>query len=493
MDMLPNNYSFKFDNENVQLNISGCTFDKSMIYAQLQDSNGNGLAGGDFQYRIGYGSYTTIGTNVPTGGVWYLLAGTPTNVKVKVFFKGGSKEVEQNITNNSKFIFQTVNVTADLKNSSGALLTADTWQYRYGWGTYSTLNNTGEELLPVNLKVKVGYKGATVEKEQNVGSAPHFDFNTVNVTADLKDSGNKPLTASSWQYRYGWGSYSTLNNLGEELLPVNVKVNVSYKGASVEKEQNVGTSPNFLFNTVKVTADIQDVNGNSLMASTWDYRYGWGSYSPLTIAGEELLPVKVKVRVGFKGATEEKEQDVKNDAYFEFQTVNVSAKLLNGYGDVSDEATWQYRYGWGLYSPLNYIGEEMLPVDVKVKVTHPDYVGEKEQFVGSYPYFEFIYDNVVPNELEGEADPYATDLALKVYPNPVTYTANVSLSIPTAGYTQVAVYDLNGRLIDVLYEGDLQVGPYTFEWNAENQTAGTYFCRLLNGKEVKTVRIFVTR
>ncbi|MDZ7776359.1 MAG: hypothetical protein U5L09_12545 [Bacteroidales bacterium] len=94
----------------------------------------------------------------------------------------------------------------------------------------------GEELLPVNTKVKVTYKGASVEKQQNTGSNASFNFNTVKVTSELLASDNSDLTDDAdFDYRFGYGAYSTFDPVaGKELLPVNTKVKVTYKGASVE-------------------------------------------------------------------------------------------------------------------------------------------------------------------------------------------------------------------------------------------------------------------
>ncbi|MDV7400677.1 hypothetical protein RZS08_55185, partial [Arthrospira platensis SPKY1] len=104
---------------------------------------------------------------------------------------------------------------------------------------------------------------------------------------------------ASFKYRFGWGSYTDIgtDNTGNGLwflldgYPGNTKVNCTYLGASVEKQQNVQTNPLFIFNTVLVTADLKDSNGNPLTASSWDYRYGWGSYAPFTNTGMEMLPV----------------------------------------------------------------------------------------------------------------------------------------------------------------------------------------------------------
>lgn len=392
--LFPGTYNFRFYDGNslavqMPIEIAGCSMDQSLIFVQLQNSQNAGLAGGDFKYRIGWGGYTGLGTDASGNGMWTFVDGHPTNTKVTVSYEGASVEKQQNITTNPIFIFNTVDVTADLRESGGALLNADSWEYRYGWGGYNTLNASGHELLPVNTKVRVGYKGTKIEKQQNVGSNSHFDFATINVTADLKDSQNGLLTADSWEYRYGWGSYAPMNNLGEELLPVNVKVRVGYKGTKVEKQQNVGSNSHYDFNTVNVTADLKSSTGGTLTADNWKYRYGWGAYSTLDNAGEELLPVNVKVKVYYNGACVEKQQNVGSNSHYDFNTVNVTANLEDSNGDPLTADNWKYRYGWGAYSALTNTGHELLPVNVKVKVYYKGACVEKQQNVGSNSNYNF--------------------------------------------------------------------------------------------------------
>lgn len=445
--MFPGTYNFRFYDGNslavqMPIEIAGCSMDQSLIFVQLQNSQNSGLAGGDFKYRIGWGGYTGLGTDASGNGMWTFVDGHPTNTKVTVSYEGASVEKQQNITTNPIFIFNTVDVTADLRESGGALLNADSWEYRYGWGGYNTLNASGHELLPVNTKVRVGYKGTKIEKQQNAGSNSHFDFATINVTADLKDSQNGLLTADSWEYRYGWGSYAPMNNLGEELLPVNVKVRVGYKGTKVEKQQNVGSNSHYDFNTVNVTADLKSSTGGTLTADNWKYRYGWGAYSTLDNAGEELLPVNVKVKVYYKGACVEKQQNVGSNSNYNFNTVLVTADLEDGNGGSLTADAWDYRYGWGAYSSLNNAGEELLPVNVKVRATYNGTTKEKQQNVGSNSSYLFNWNGSSLYKSVNDYDFSAEKVS--VYPNPSDGKFMIE---NVANYFRLSIYDMTGKVV----------------------------------------------
>ena len=176
------------------------------------------------------------------------------------------------------------------------------------------------------------------------------------VTAKLDDSGGSEITSGvSFKYRYGWGSKQDFTG-PMELLPVATKMTVYYKGASVEKEQNVGTNPDFVFNTVSVSAHLLDSNGADISSSaTFEFRYGWDAYQSFS-SPMELLPVATKMRVHYAGGTTgDTEQNVGSNANFSWQTGKVTSD--------SGTAT-QYRYGWGAYYTFAN-GMELLPLSTK--------------------------------------------------------------------------------------------------------------------------------
>ena len=51
-------------------------------------------------------------------------------------------------------------------------------------------------------------------------------------------------------------------------------------------------------------------------------------------------------------------------------------------------------------------------------------------------------------------------------------------SLPNSGNVKLSIYDVAGRLVEVLDEGVRSAGDYTFEWNAGGLASGVYFYRL---------------
>jgi hypothetical protein len=87
----------------------------------------------------------------------------------------------------------------------------------------------------------------------------------------------------------------------------------------------------------------------------------------------------------------------------------------------------------------------------------------------------------VEGEMVGAAPPM---LRLGMpFPNPAPRGATVPLVMERAGRVRVAVYDVQGRLRQLLHDGPLTAGSHQLAWNGRDAggrrlAAGTYFLRL---------------
>jgi len=66
-----------------------------------------------------------------------------------------------------------------------------------------------------------------------------------------------------------------------------------------------------------------------------------------------------------------------------------------------------------------------------------------------------------------------------VYPNPFNGQVNIQLDAATLANTTVGIYDILGRLVTTLHQGDLNPGQYVLTWSPQG-SAGTYFLRAAN-------------
>jgi hypothetical protein len=79
------------------------------------------------------------------------------------------------------------------------------------------------------------------------------------------------------------------------------------------------------------------------------------------------------------------------------------------------------------------------------------------------------------------------------YPNPFNPKTDVRFSIASFGFVSLRVYDVLGREVATLVEGQKHHGRYEVEWNAEGFPSGVYFYRLRAGELVQTKKLLLLR
>jgi len=76
--------------------------------------------------------------------------------------------------------------------------------------------------------------------------------------------------------------------------------------------------------------------------------------------------------------------------------------------------------------------------------------------------------------------------ALGNYPNPFNPSTTIRFELNERGRASLEVFDVSGRRVQVLHEGDLSQGVHEFRFNADNLPSGTYLYRLTTPTATKT-------
>ncbi|HCA43041.1 MAG TPA: hypothetical protein DEP28_07290 [Bacteroidetes bacterium] len=101
-------------------------------------------------------------------------------------------------------------------------------------------------------------------------------------------------------------------------------------------------------------------------------------------------------------------------------------------------------------------------------------------------YVNYIPFRTVTDIKTNELTP-ATYSILNVYPNPFNPETTIEFNLNTAQRIKIEVFDVTGRVVEVIRNEDLQRGNYKVKWNAINKNSGVYFLKI-TGNEINTTR-----
>ncbi len=79
------------------------------------------------------------------------------------------------------------------------------------------------------------------------------------------------------------------------------------------------------------------------------------------------------------------------------------------------------------------------------------------------------------------------------YPNPFNPVTNINFSIPANSYVKLAVYDMLGREVTLLANGDFNAGSYSIDFDASDLTSGIYFYTISAGSFNETKKMMLIK
>lgn len=81
--------------------------------------------------------------------------------------------------------------------------------------------------------------------------------------------------------------------------------------------------------------------------------------------------------------------------------------------------------------------------------------------------------------------------SLSLYPNPATSETNIEINSLNSATATISIYDMNGRVINTVFNGELNKGVSTFKINTADLNAGIYFVKIQTNSGNKSVKLLV--
>lgn len=89
--------------------------------------------------------------------------------------------------------------------------------------------------------------------------------------------------------------------------------------------------------------------------------------------------------------------------------------------------------------------------------------------------------------------PPAPGLTLSARPNPFNPVTELLFSVPQDGYAVIEVFDLAGRKVAEVYEGNVEAGSHGVSWQPRGLSSGVYHAVLRQGNHRATVRVTLVK
>ncbi len=79
------------------------------------------------------------------------------------------------------------------------------------------------------------------------------------------------------------------------------------------------------------------------------------------------------------------------------------------------------------------------------------------------------------------------------YPNPFNPSTNINFSIPNSGLVKLSVFDISGKEVATIVNGDVAAGNYVVNYNASQLSSGVYFYRIVAGNFTQTKKMLIVK
>jgi hypothetical protein len=287
--------------------------------------------------------------------------------------------------------------TVKLEDSRGKLIPAGSLQYYDGGWKPADNNGDGTFYLDTKLKtisLRMNYEYSSQTKNNVTVGKDTIVFQTKNVQVKILDSKGAILDTGKVQYYAGaWREFGTTINgvAAKELLPNNYSFRMTYAFASNDKQQNIGTNPIVIFQTVNTIVQLKNSLGSFIDQGTVQYYSGgWRIFGTVNggISQKELLPNNYSFRMTYAYGSNDKQQNTATNPIVVFNTVKANVELRDSQNNLMNQGVvLYYSGGWREFGTTQngIVSKELLPNNYSFRMGYAFASNDKQQNISTNP------------------------------------------------------------------------------------------------------------
>ena len=100
----------------------------------------------------------------------------------------------------------------------------------------------------------------------------------------------------------------------------------------------------------------------------------------------------------------------------------------------------------------------------------------------------FILDGL--SEMQSIPDAFSLS---NVYPNPFNPKTTINFGLPEDSQVNIAIYNLQGRLVETLANHIIRAGYHSVIWNADNFSSGIYILKIQAVNRLETQKLMLIK
>ena len=81
----------------------------------------------------------------------------------------------------------------------------------------------------------------------------------------------------------------------------------------------------------------------------------------------------------------------------------------------------------------------------------------------------------------------------RAYPNPFNPTTTLNFTLPIEVELSITIYNLQGREVISLIDGNMDAGYHSVVWNADVHASGVYFVKVVVGEYISTQKLMLIK